>query len=85
VLKNSKGNNGPLFETRGLLFEPKTGLYSVDSDFDREAWQADVAGRKSSAVVTVGEVARLVKSGVHKTGEICATLAKEYGDVTSVF
>jgi energy-coupling factor transporter ATP-binding protein EcfA2 len=79
VLENSKCNNGPLFQTRGLIFDPGTGLYSVDSDFDREAWQADVAGRKTASVVTVAEVVRLVKGGTCSTEQIVAALSKDYG------
>ncbi len=78
VLENSKCNNGPLFETRGLIFDPDAGIYSVDPDFDREVWQAAVTGRKTAKVVTVAEVVRLVKAGTCSTEQIIAALSKDH-------
>jgi len=56
VLENSKCNNGPLFQSRGLIFDPETGLYTVDPDFDREAWLNDLDGKRSGATCTINDV-----------------------------
>ena len=69
VFNCAKANNCPKFETRGLIFDPKTFTYSVDPEFDYEAWRADVEGRSRSghSLCTVGDVVSAVQDGYNTT------------------
>jgi hypothetical protein len=82
VLHCAKANNCKRFETRGLIFDPKTFTYSVDPDFDPDAWLADVEGRAKAgqSLCTVVEVTSAVRDGYATTKalvehlmEACAT------------
>jgi hypothetical protein len=79
VLENSKCNNGPLFQSRGLIFDPETGLYTVDPDFDREAWLNDLDGKRSGATCTINDVIDAVRDGNHKRADIANALKDSIG------
>jgi hypothetical protein len=69
VLHCAKANNCPRFETRGIIFNPDTFTYSVDPEFDLDAWLADVEGRSRSgqSLATVPDVVEAVRDGYVKT------------------
>lgn len=82
VLSCAKSNNCERFTTRGLIFDRETFTYSMDPEFDLEAWTADVEGRARSgqSLCTVAEVASAVHDGYSTTKalvehltEACAT------------
>jgi hypothetical protein len=55
-----------------LLFDPQTFAYSVDRDFDADAWRADVEGkaRTGQSLCTVAVVASAVRDGYTTTREL---------------
>lgn len=61
VLACGKNNNGPGFSTRGIVFDPETFEYTVDPDFDVNAWRNDVAGKRTEAVVAIVDVVEAVR------------------------
>ena len=69
VLHCAKANNCQRFETRGLVFDPRTFTYAVETDFDADAWRADVEGRARSgqALCTMSEVVAAVRDGYATT------------------
>ena len=76
VLHCAKANNCPRFETRGLVFDPRTSTYSVDRDFDTDAWRADVEGkaRTGQSLCTIPSVASAVRDGYTSTKDLIAHL-----------
>lgn len=78
VLSCAKCNNGPRFETRGLLFNTKSFTYSVDGDFNLDAWQADLEGKRSSngTLCTIQAVVSAVRDGYSTTKDLKEHLAE---------
>jgi hypothetical protein len=72
VLSCAKSNNCEKFETRGIVFDPETFTYSVDPEFDVDAWLADVEGRPwgGKSLCTVAEVTSAVRNGYSTTKEL---------------
>jgi hypothetical protein len=72
VLHCAKANNCEKFKTRGLVFDPQTFTYNVDTEFDAEAWRADVEGRARSgqSLCTVAEVVSAVRDGYTTTKDL---------------
>lgn len=69
VLHCAKANNCQRFETRGLIFDQETFAYSIDPEFDVDAWLADVEGRARSgqSLCTVADVVAAVRDGYTRT------------------
>lgn len=62
VLACGKSNNGPKFLPRGIVFDPETFDYSVDTQFDVEAWRNDVSGQRGTGkTCTVADVVEAVR------------------------
>ncbi|MBI2928377.1 MAG: AAA family ATPase [Verrucomicrobia bacterium] len=80
VLHCAKANNCQRFETRGLIFAPQSFTYTVDSDFDAAAWQAEVEGRARSgnSLCTVADVVAAVRDGYTSTKQLVAHLQDAY-------
>lgn len=78
VLHCAKANNCPRFETRGLIFDPKTFAYNTDPSFDAEGWLADVEGRARSgqSLCTVFEVTSAVSDGYTTTKDLVTHLTE---------
>jgi hypothetical protein len=78
VLSCAKSNNCRKFQTRGLIFDQETCTYSVDPDFDPDAWLADVEGRARSgqSLCTVVEVTSAVRDGYTATKDLVAHLTE---------
>jgi len=47
VMSCGKSNNAKAFSTVGLCLNETTHFYEIDTDFDLEAWEADVSGERS--------------------------------------
>jgi hypothetical protein len=70
VLACGKANDAPKFEPRCVVFNPETFEYSVDPDFDIDAWRNDVAGKRSgAAAVTIADVAEVVRENSTHPGD----------------
>jgi hypothetical protein len=69
LLHCAKANNCQRFETRGLIFDPKTFGYAVDPDFNLEVWQAGVEGkaRSGGSLCAVVDVVAAVRDGYSTT------------------
>jgi hypothetical protein len=72
VLHCAKANNCMRFATRGLIFDSRTFTYSVDPDFDVEAWLAHVEGRAKfgQSLCTAAEVTSAVRDGYTATKDL---------------
>lgn len=84
VFACGKCNNGPRFATRGLIFDPETFQYSVDPDFDVNAWREDVAGKRRGTAVAVADVVAVVREQYRlgsdvPTGAIVEPLREQTG------
>jgi hypothetical protein len=66
VLACGKNSDGPKFATRGIVFDPELMDYTVDPDFDVDAWRNDVNGQRGEKDVSVADVVSTVK-------ELCPT------------
>jgi hypothetical protein len=80
LLHCAKANNCQRFETRGIIFDPKTFGYGLDPDFDLEAWQASVEGKANSggSLCTVADVVGAVGDGYTTTKAIIEHLTEVY-------
>lgn len=74
LLACGKASNGPKFATRGIILDPETMSYSVDPDFDLEAWRNNVTGARTATVVSIADVVAAVRV-VYKPGEDVTTAA----------
>jgi hypothetical protein len=83
LLACGKANNSERFEPRGIKFDPETFTYSVDDEFDLEAWRADVSGKRRQTTVTIADVVDIVQSsptgGNVTTAEIVQPLTLRLG------
>ncbi len=70
VLACGKTNDCAPFESRGLIFDPKTFRYDVDPDFDLENWKNDVEGKRGGKVCSIADVVDAVRAGKHRRKEI---------------
>ena len=73
VLACGKANNTAKFEPRGLVFDPETFTYSVDSSFNLEAWRNDIAGQRRNPSVTIAEVVEAVREKTPVAGDETTT------------
>jgi hypothetical protein len=80
VLSCAKANNCQKFETRGLIFDPLKFTYTVDPDFDPDAWLADVEGRARSGncLCTLADVVAAVRDGYTATKDLSAHIQEAY-------
>ena len=80
VLHCAKANNCQRFETRGLIFDPQTCTYAVDTDFDADTWLAEVEGRTRSgqSLCTVADVVSAVQDGYTTTKGLVEHLCDSY-------
>ncbi len=60
VLACGKANNTEAFTPRGVVFDPETATYSVDTSFDYEEWRNNVHGKRTESVVTIADVVETV-------------------------
>ena len=81
VLACGKANNTEKFSTRGLIFNPETFAYSVDSAFDVDDWRADVAGTRKKPAISISEVVSAVSEKISFSGSEITT--KEIADLFS--
>jgi len=72
LLACGKASNGPKFAPRGILFDPETMSYSLDPDFDLEAWRNNVEGKRTATAVSIAEVVATVKE-TYQPGEDVTT------------
>ena len=79
VLASGKINDAQKFKTRGAILNAETGIYSINSDFDLDAWRANLDGKRTAKACTVRDVVEAVRDGVHKTGEIVERVHGETG------
>lgn len=72
VMSCGKANNCERFVTRGLIFNPENFTYNLDSDFDVDAWTADVEGRARSgqSLCTLQDLVSAVADGYRKTKDL---------------
>jgi hypothetical protein len=61
VLACGKANNTIPFTARGIVFDPETFTYSVDPNFDLEAWRSNVHGKRKETAVSVADVVNAVR------------------------
>ena len=74
VLICGKANDAKKFETRGIIFNPDTFDYSIDSDFDVEDWRADVDGkRQPGTTLTIRDVVEAVTALCPNVGDETTT------------
>jgi hypothetical protein len=80
VLHCAKANNCQRFETRGLIFDPQTFTYTIDPDFDADAWLADVEGlaRSGHSLCSVADVVSAVQDGYTTTTALVEHLGEAY-------
>jgi hypothetical protein len=78
LLSCAKSNNCERFTTRGLVFSPANYTYSIDEDFNLEAWEAEIEGRArpGQSLCTVAEVTSAVRDGYSTTRELVAHLTE---------
>ena len=74
VMVCAKSNDCPPFDTRGIKLDDNTLTYDVDPDFDFDAWQADVDGKRQpgNAKGSIQDVVDAVAAGADtrkKVGE----------------
>ena len=85
VLACGKANDTEKFKPKGIVFDPDTFNYSVDPDFNEEAWRADLDGKRSNKSVSVAEVVVAVQDlcphpdGTVKAGAICVAVRDATG------
>lgn len=88
VLACGKNSDGPKFAPRGVIFNAEDCSYTVDPEFDLEAWRADVSGERKgkacSIINAVEAVRELAPSpGMEaKTGAIVAIMKESSGAET---
>lgn len=73
VLACGKSNNTARFEPRGIRFDLDTFAYTVDTDFNLEAWRNDVAGKRTDPTVSVAEVVEAVREKAPIAGDETST------------
>ncbi len=80
VMSCAKANNCKKFETRGLIFDPLKFTYTVDPDFDPDAWLADVEGRARSGncLCTLADVVAAVQEGYVATKDLSAHIQEAF-------
>jgi len=61
VLACGKNSDGPKFKTRGLLFDPEAMDYTVDPEFDVDAWRNDVEGKSRGQSISIADVVEAVR------------------------
>ena len=69
VLACGKSNNGEKFAPRGIVFDSNNFTYSVDEDFDLEAWRSDVDGKRDYKSATIADVVNVVRDLCKHTGD----------------
>ena len=74
VLACGKINDGKKFSTRGAILDDETKLYSLNHDFDLDAWRDDVEGKRREVAVTIADCVEAVRS-VYRNGEDVQTSA----------
>lgn len=60
VLSCGKSNDCPKFDPRCVVFDPETFTYSVDPNFDLDAWRADVSGKQKQSTVSIADIVTFV-------------------------
>jgi hypothetical protein len=80
VLSCAKANNCQKFEIRGLIFDTLKFTYTVDPDFDPDAWLADVEGRTRSgnSLCSLADVVAAVRDGYVTTKALVEHLTDAY-------
>jgi hypothetical protein len=80
VLSCAKSNNCKRFETRGIVFDPATFAYRLDTEFDVEAWKADVEGKARSgySLCTLRDVVEAVQDGHTTTKGLVEHIREAY-------
>ncbi len=65
VMVCAKSNDCPPFETRGIKLDETTLTYDTDPDFDFDAWQADVEGKRQpgNAKLSIQDVVDALAEG----------------------
>ena len=79
VLACGKINDGKKFVTRGAVLDEATHLYSLNHDFDLDAWRADVEGKNGGKSCSIRDVVEAVRSGLSKTGDIVERVRADTG------
>ena len=75
VLVAEKMNDAPKFKPIGLTVDPGTMAYTVDEDFQVDAWRKAASGRKQARKVPLDALVQAVKEGVHTTAAFKARFA----------
>lgn len=73
VLACGKNSDGPKFAPRGILFNPEDCSYSVNPDFDLEAWRADVSGQRSGKACSIADAVHAVRELAPVVGDEAKT------------
>lgn len=73
VLSCGKNSDGPKFSTRGIIFNPEDCSYSIDPDFDLDAWRADVSGTRGAKSCTITDAVEAVRELAPKPGDEAKT------------
>lgn len=60
VLSCGKANDCPKFAARCVVFDPEKFSYSVDPNFDLDAWREDVAGKQRQVLLTISDIVSFI-------------------------
>ena len=70
VLMCGKANDVAKFPPRAITFDPETFRYTVEEDFDIDAWRADVNGKRhKEAGLTIAQVVTAVREIAPMVGD----------------
>lgn len=86
VLACGKSNNTESFKTRGIIFNPDDFSYTLDHNFDEQAWRDDVDGKRSGKSVSITDVVSAVRELVENSPNSIAMtgdIVKQVSNVTA--
>jgi hypothetical protein len=69
VLACGKNSDGAKFAARGVIFDPDTCSYSIDSNFDLDSWRADVNGKRTGKACSITDVVQAVRELASMPGD----------------
>jgi hypothetical protein len=73
VVACGKANNAPKFAPRCVVLDPEKFTYTVDPDFDFDAWRKDVAGKRKQSSVSITDVVGVVGEFAPVAGDEVST------------
>lgn len=79
VIACGKINDGRKFTTRGIALDEASMTYSLDTEFDLDAWRSDVEGKQRKLSCSIADVVAAVKDSHFTAGAIVTACTASTG------